>query len=295
MKKINRLLGFFEKLGTDTRILLLAFVLAGVSFSFVLPPFQAPDEQTHWKIANHRFDHPFDLKASECREFYAWPDHFEISRIAFHADQKLDVLKFSKVNEVAPTCFARPDIYGNLFTYPGVVLARVVASVVGEVGLWGYYLARLLSGFLFLSLLLFFIKVVARTGRLSGVPVLLAFFLLPIAIQQIWTVSSTPIIWAGGMSLLLLVFCVDYLSRKERLLLFAVLLVGILTHPPVIALMIPLLIAVWGKQLFQKYRLYTVVFLFLTCVGVAVALTDRGTRELTPDGVDSALQIKRLV
>jgi hypothetical protein len=254
----------------------------GFALAFATPPFQIPDENVHWIIANHRFDHPLTPDSESCSPLYSLHAHFEYQRLAFHPEQNIRAETFEKAGSMGPSCFRRSiyPLYGTLLTYPGVAIARILlpGPATGDRLLQLFYLSRLFQGLLVVAALAYLGWRVSDGGIPTGYLALSALSLLPLALQQSWAVSSSPIIWISSLFLLGAVFSPPGRKALLGFELFVIAL-GVTTHPPLIALLLPLALSASALQRRPVRRGLWIGFILLTCLGAYLALSDTATFE----------------
>jgi hypothetical protein len=173
------------------------FVAIGCVLTFAIPPFQVPDENTHWNTALKQIG---ALTGSESY-FETWrtlPASFDVDRIKHAFDQKLRPGTFSQLALANAAETPQSTLsYSNFLSYPQVILAALI-----EIGLHsdnprtqalhGFYLARLLSGIMILIPLIRLVQLASASNPPGLLPIL-ACALCPLFIQQSFAVSSDTV------------------------------------------------------------------------------------------------------
>ena len=125
-------------------LLLLGFPVLGVSYAFLMPPFQVPDERRHWLAAHYHLAELATGEGTVCSTDVGLERHFQIP-IAFHPERKVPSGIFSAIDGIAPDCEEQLQEWrGNVFSYPGVMLTRLFVPrepTSGRQSLYGFYLA----------------------------------------------------------------------------------------------------------------------------------------------------------
>ena len=159
----------------------------GLLFVFVIPPFQVPDENEHWKAANSHV---------ACSVAFALPDYFEVQRIRFRSDQSFNTGLFRAADKnLTSTCDSKNKAqYAGQWSYPGVPIARLLFRsdyTLGSTAIQHFYLSRLIHFLLmFLGLLRMF-QLAEKSGGISpGHLTLACFCLSPLFLQQSIGISA---------------------------------------------------------------------------------------------------------
>jgi hypothetical protein len=188
-------------------LLFVMFVTLGVAVAFVMPPFAVPDETTHWVLANVRAD-PWLLEdPKRCTTVASLYGHFEAHEIRFHPELKMPRGRFESLDAITKRCEEPMWFpYGSAFTYPGVMLARLLA--------WGendsvsqlmhvFYVGRLLQGSMVVLLLVRLLQLARRAKHIMspGALTITAFCLAPLFMHQSFGISSDPICFAWALCL----------------------------------------------------------------------------------------------
>lgn len=226
-------------------LFLLGFGALGIANAFLLPPFQVPDERRHWLAAHHHMAKLATGSGTVCSTDVALASHFEVG-LEFRPEVKLPSGTFSRIAQLTPECEAKL-LYtrGNVSSYPGVVLSRLFVPRQPESGresLFGFYLSRLLHGFLVAAM-------IWRLWRLAGAsstgpPGLLVLFLLtlsPLFLQQTFGVTNDVVTIAFALAVCGWIVFPDRQTRLDETLVLVLGLVAALSKP---MLSIPLLPAI---------------------------------------------------
>jgi uncharacterized membrane protein len=190
-------------------VIIVAFLVHGMVLAFLMPPFQVPDENVHWLTAFARVERLFaSLSGTEpvsCSSAYSLPQHFRVSDIRFHRDNKMRSGSFADLSSEQPGCDAANISYGGVITYPGVVIAR--ASIFNENtspvnALLVFYLSRLFQGIIIFVVLLR-IFLISRLSSSTPIGILsISFFTLaPIFVQQSFSINADTICFAASLIL----------------------------------------------------------------------------------------------
>lgn len=221
--------------------LVASFCVLGLCIAFAQPLFSLPDEPAHWLSANVRLERLFGREGCvPSLQGYACPQNKPCSSIP----------------ELRLTCGNDIGLYGDVLTYPGVLLGKLVLprqteSAIRQVQ--SLLLSRLLQGLL-VVLCLARVGVLARkTGRLGSLT-LAAFMLSPLLAQQAFAVSSDGAQLGFG---LFLFACVMYWEALTRADAVAFLLLGYAAaaKPTVLPVVLPAVLAgYWFAQLSRPER-----------------------------------------
>ena len=221
--------------------LISAFALLGVVMMVFVPPFQVPDESRHWMggyARTHSKFSPSDT-SQHCSFANALPNLFEVGRIAFYPDQKIQASQFEGVEKVKEECSSYRLNYGYLGTYPGLLGARLLISNEDKdpgATFKVFMLSRLLQG----SLLLFLVIRLWKLSQQSGMPIpglltTLALMVSPVVLQQSFSVSSDLITYALSLSLLTFLFFAQLARWFDWAMLGYLCLSVAVTKPPLFA------------------------------------------------------------
>jgi len=236
-------------------LLLLAFGALGVANTFLLPPFQVPDERRHWLAAHHHLAKLVTGSGTVCSTDVSIVRHFEVG-LEFHPEVKLPEGIFSGLETLEPACqdqllYTR----GNVASYPGVVLSRLFVPrepTTGRQALFGFYLSRLLNGAL-VTLMLWRLWRLARADD-RGPPLLLLLLVLalsPLFVQQAFGVTNDVVPLSFALAVCGWVAFPDRHTRWSEALVLSLGLVAALTKP---MLSIPLLPAVAFGLYLERLR-----------------------------------------
>jgi hypothetical protein len=216
--------------------LVVSFCVLGLCLSFAQPIYALPDEPAHWMSANVRLEHLFGR--SGCVPTILGGD-CPRKRVC------------SSIPALQLTCIEDPGIYGDFFTYPGVVLSKLLLprqteSAIRQVQ--AILLSRLLQGLLVVLYLVRIGVLAQRTGRYGGIT-LGALMLSPLLAQQAFAVSSDGAQLAFGLSMFSVVMFWEALTRLDALAFF-VLGYASAAKPTVLPLVAPSVFA--GYWFFQS-------------------------------------------
>lgn len=212
-----------------TAWLTVAFVALGLVVAVLLPPFYVPDERSHWLAAQHRIS-----RGETCSFDVSLAEHFR-EGVRFQPEKKLPADQFARIAELAPACEkGRFYRFGNVFSYPGVLLVRALRPSEPENGqeaLAGFLIARFLQGLLVATVLFR----IAWLGRAAGAPAgllcLLAIGLSPLLVQQSFGVTSDTVVNAFALALAGWLALPDRLTRADHAAVAALGVVAMLTKP----------------------------------------------------------------
>lgn len=199
------------------QVLLLSLMLPLSIMTFLLPPFQGPDEDGAWKLA---LVHYRPSIREEPALFYL-PDLMNAEPVKFRptVHQSSDRLRWSGFDTPPPP--ERLDAeyqtiqgaykYGRWYAYPAVWLVGLFYPKVGNVqqALVFFYLCRLATGLMLVAALETF-------RRRFDLPfVAIAFFALPAVVQQFVIVSVDTVLHVGTIAAVLLFLrCIDRRSIR---------------------------------------------------------------------------------
>lgn len=191
-------------------IFILAFLVIGCLFSFLSPPFRAPDEPAHWTAATLRYSE--GVGGGNCGEEHGLFQFLRPEAYATKPSSSVATGRYRSLGDLQSSCAETYIWYGNSFTYYGVRLAHILKSAVlpaaknyraGDAALYYYYASRFLQGLVVLGLLtrLFFLTRKSQNIPLPGVLSLFAVSLSPIFVQQSYAVTSDTILIAGALAI----------------------------------------------------------------------------------------------
>lgn len=221
--------------------LISAFALLGVVMMVFVPPFQVPDESGHWMggyARTHSKVSPSNT-SQHCSFANALPNLFEVGRIAFYPDQKIQATQFDGVERVKEECSSYRLNYGYVGTYPGLLGARLLISNEDKdprATFKVFMLSRLLQG----AVLLFLAIRLWRLSQKSGMPIpglltTLALMVSPVVLQQSFSVSSDLITYALSLSLITFLFFARQARWFDLAILGYLCLSVAVTKPPLFA------------------------------------------------------------
>ncbi len=288
-------------------VLLVFFLLLGGAYSVLLPPFLVPDERAHWLAAHHHLARAVTGSGTVCSTDVALDRHFQVD-IKFQPKHKLPAGIFAGVRKLRAAC-EEELLYptGNLLSYPGVLLTRLLVPrepSSGSQSLFAFYLARLLHG-LVVAGLLGRIWWLARDDA-SGPPGLLALLLLastPLFVQQSFGVSIDVVTNAFALCVCLWLAFPERLTRLDRAALLALGTITATGKPVLSVVLLPALAlglylerlrlrpeapAAFGRVLLEEIgrrRLFVLALVAVAVVGVVYApsqsfTTGRAARQL---------------
>lgn len=176
------------------------FLILGVAFAAALPPFQAPDEIAHWEAGVVRSallsgNRQADAKVpTVCSVALSLVPSLRASSVPF-STRHWPVGFADKLQAAPQVCEADLIPYGNVLTYPGVLLTEFTLRLSqrnGEDALRGFYQARwaqgLILGLVWLRLL--FLAHTASRGPVPGLAVLGAVSLSPLFLQASFSITA---------------------------------------------------------------------------------------------------------
>lgn len=190
----------------------LTLIVPGTIVLFLLPPFQGPDEGGHWELAL-AMTRPGVVDEQTA---FLLPDVLRVEPIRFHPERKFDPGRFGAVPEPpqpAPALAAWIKVlhdnypYARPYGYPFVTAVSLFFPHVVDTdqAVTFFYLSRLLGALTCAALLGWAV----RRQQLSAVA--LAFFSLPLVLQQAVIVSADNLLNTGALAAALL-----YLHLEER-------------------------------------------------------------------------------
>jgi hypothetical protein len=230
-------------------LLAVSFVALGGATAFLLPPFYAPDERSHWLAAHHRVSKLSGGGGRVCSLDVALARHFE-KGVRFRPEDKLPADLFAGVDALEPACEERGFYrFGNVLSYPGVTLARALRwrePRSGGEALAGFFVARLLQGLVVALLLLRLVQLAHGEDRDAppGLLALLALALSPLFLQQSFAITTDVVV--NGFSLCLVTWLVfpDRLAWFDRAAFVVLGLAAALTKPVLVPVIPVLLVLV---------------------------------------------------
>jgi uncharacterized membrane protein len=220
-------------------VIIVAFLAHGVVVAFLMPPFQVPDENVHWMTAFARVERLFASLSGTapvaCSSAYNLPQHFRISDIRFHRENKMRPGSFSDLRSKEPGCGSADISYGGVITYPGVLIAR--ASIFDENtspvnALLVFYLSRLFQGILvFVVLLRIFLISRISSSTPIGIVSISFFTLAPIFVQQSFSINADTICFASSLILAAYLVLSSSFSKLDYVLLTILSICACYTKP----------------------------------------------------------------
>jgi hypothetical protein len=210
--------------------LVASFCVLGLCLTFAQPVFSLPDEPAHWLTANVRLERFLGTKGC-------------VPTVLGHPCPR-DRHLCSTIPALHLSCAEDIGVYGDLFTYPGVVLSKLLLprqteSAIRQVQ--AIVLSRLLSGLLILLCLARVGVLARRTGRLGSLT-LAALMLSPLLAQQAFAVSSDGAQLALGVCLFSALMFWDALTRFD-VLLFLALGYSATAKPSMLPLILPTVVS----------------------------------------------------
>jgi uncharacterized membrane protein len=235
---------------TLAAIMVIYGLIAVVLLSINLPPFQNPDELTHFFRAEHisrgnligeRFE---TYKSGGLVEKNIFPAHAPFAEIPTSPDNKLDHDKYARAGEVRWSGGSQMVSFPNTANYPPFLyMPSVVGIWIGKLAdlsiVETLYLSRLLSG-------MTSVAVGAAAIALAGTfaPWLFAMLLLPMSLSQMTAVSQDGLMFSlAALSAAIIARAMTGGSisiRFFRLLVLCLALIG-MARPPyaALALLVP--------------------------------------------------------
>jgi hypothetical protein len=299
--------------------------VAGVIIAALQPPFFAPDEPWHWQTAWFRFEKLTASDSKVCNAALALPHMFHVDQIKFRYDHSLPkkVLKRNvNTKELCMPGAIQPIPYGNLLSYPGVVLARVAIQGESrsiEKAIKTFFHARFFQLSITLLILLRFLLLARQAydrtkswtfGTLS----ILMIAATPLFTQQASAVSSDGMVNALGVAL---ATCLLFWRQVGLLDVLALLVTGVsaaFTKPIVLPVIGAVLVALvvsnglgggfrgkgWRESLspiwngFSRWQITALLVLATTSlIALFTGLNSAGTLAHHPGGaIDPAAQIQ---
>jgi hypothetical protein len=182
-------------------VLVLALMIPLLIVTFLLPPFQGPDENFHWKIGLMFYRTSITQEPAA----YFLPEALETAAIPFHQDAKFQTAKL-RVNEPPPGSDAqamaashrdliRQVVYARLISYPVMFATSWLVPRVESIpdALQFYYLSRLIPAVLVVALLF------ALNWRYELPYTAWFFFSLPLVVQQSVVISADTLLNIGSV------------------------------------------------------------------------------------------------
>jgi len=226
-------------------LLLLGFCGLGATNSFLLPPFQVPDERRHWLSAHHHLAKWITGSGRVCSTDVTLDRHFKLG-IKFRPEAKLPSGIYSRVARLTPEC-EEQLLYprSNVGSYPGVALSRLFVAREphsGPESLFGFYLARLLQGFGIAGIVWRLLRLAEQgSPRPPGLLALGLLTLSPLFVQQSFGVTNDGVTIAFALLVCSWITFPERQTRIDQAGLLAFGAMAALTKP---VLSIPLLPAI---------------------------------------------------
>ena len=196
----------------------------GLGIAILLPPFQVPDETLHWTSAYLRAERVFSAfrpapEKEKCSIANSLEGHFEVGRLAFDPQQKMQPGRYASLGAVGSWCQELELGYGSFLTYPGVTLARPLIkgeNLHAPRALAVFYMARIIHGLLlvlFLGRILYFMFL-SGEPLIPGLMTSLAIMCSPLFMQQSFGINADLVCFL--FSVMLIHLCIYV--RSFRLL-----------------------------------------------------------------------------
>lgn len=296
--------------------LLLGFLVLGISLATLIPPFQIPDENTHWHLVSSRLAFTKSPSAP-CLPFidlvkpFSFTPESHVSRT-----HKLPRDAFAAVANQKPVCTPKRRMYGGLFTYPGALAALTMRDGDGPVEmLRAFHVARILQGLMVL-LTLWRLAVLTSRRMSGGTLAITAFLFSGLAVQESFGVTADGAQLAFATALCSIMLAWDRLRLFDAILFAVVGWAAMTSKPFLLPAIIPAVFTgfvcarsngisagLWTRlrdfvKLFRPCRrpdvarLFVWLSAFLCVVSVWSSLADFGT---VPTKFNSAEQKKFLL
>lgn len=213
------------------------FVLLGVMMAFVMPPFQTPDENSHWGAALTRLREDWQPEGAACTLEPSLPLFFAFNQINFHPEQRVRTGNFGRLQELQPSCEEHRIAYGSDLTYPAVAAAALIVpqnATVPRQAVLMMYLARLLAGLMIAAALARLVFVAHRMAGVStGILSILGVSLSPLFMQQAFSITSDTMILVFTIALATCLIGWGRLTWVDWVM-YAVSGIGVATTKPVV-------------------------------------------------------------
>lgn len=269
------MLAFFKK-----NWFYFVFLIIGVFFVFLIPPFQKPDEVAHFDRAvnisyGDFFCKPTLNKSFIPNSYYLLPEKFSFERIAFNFGQKFLISRDisggrvtsisgnRKINSICGLPF-----WGYLFS--GFIL--FITRLFNFDLLFSFYLGRLISFLLFFICVFFATKIIDKKYLLF----LRIFVLLPMVLQQVSAYSYDSV----QLSLIVVIFSFitnfliikNKISLKKYLFFCFSLFIFILVKPGYYLFLLLYFLIPVNKSPFslRKYIFYSLIFFVFCFFGIVL-------------------------
>lgn len=233
-------------------------VLVGIILALMQPPFYAPDEPWHWRTAWYRFEVLRSKNTTVCNKALGLPDLFEVESVKFDYSKSVPSGVLKKLESTSDFCMPEaipPLQYGNVFSYPGVVLSRLTmhgehSSV--ERSLRAFISSRLYQLSLTLIVVLRFGFLALQNMKLGypwafGTSTILVVASTPLFMQQASAISGDSANNALAILLASILMFWRTFSRFDLILLAVVGFIAVFTKPIVMP-------ALFGVALFGFLR-----------------------------------------
>ena len=270
---------------TVCSVLLFLFLIQGLLLVLFLPPFQAPDEEAHWKSSLPVMEEP-------CLSLYSLPEYFSVSSLAHNSAAKISFERFNmlEIESLPKRCLASKVTYTSLFSYPGSLLSHKLLSQESSAfrALSLFYVSRILQGIFILLIALRLLSFSKKDPTEISLVPLFGLMLLPLYAQQCFSISSDMITFAAILSALGCFFYSSLFTKGDWLAVAFIICVGTLTKPPLGLLIAALLLCSIVK--FPHYRIYLGILLVSVfclvacslCNDYSVSDSQRGVLNLNP-------------
>jgi hypothetical protein len=292
-----------------TACALCAFVILGIQSTFSIPPFQIPDESRHWIGAVARTNSLTSFfggssKKPECSVEFGLIAKMAQDNLAFQPTNRIPTNTFGSLGETTKECKSSDLLYGNLFTYPGVIVSKLILKAEDKrafAALTGFYVSRIIHGLLVFVLFARLLTLAFRAKFMPiGVVLLAGLATSPLFVQQSFAVSGDPICFMLVLSLLSLIFFPSLVTRFDvgMAVMFAV--VASHTKPPMalFALSAAVLMFFRGGATSYRVALYSIVLasvLGSISVGLSYGASNPSSHPDAPSGISMGQQIAFMI
>lgn len=282
----------------------------GLVFIFLVPPFQKPDENTHYFRAAALYNKEFTCQTTDSKDDFAiekkyilFPESLETTRIAYKYDEKFNKNLIQGAEERVKDSDAVESFQGfcglPFWGYIPYTLTFFIGNVFGSLTL-GFYISRLLSFLFFLFCIVWSYKKLEK----SKLRYFVVFYsLIPMVLHQASAIGYDYLQLALAPVLFSYVFDF-YLSsqvKKKDLILF--LLVSIIFTVvkagyyflPFMFFLIPYRKISTSLKKYAFISIGFVIAIFIVGFSTALFFRSAGSSASNPSDVNPLLQLKNIM
>ena len=282
----------------------------GLIFIFLVPPFQKPDENTHYFRAAALYNKEFTCQTSDSKDDFAiekkyilFPEFLDTTRIAFKYDEKFNKNLIQAAEERVKDSNSVESFQGfcglPFWGYIPYILTFFIGNTSGSLIL-GFYISRLLSFLFFLFCIVWSYKKLKK----SKLRYFVVFYsLIPMVLHQVSAIgydylqlALAPVLFAYVFDF----FTSSNVKKKDLILFFLVSVIFTIVKAGYYFLPFMFFLIPYRKisSSFKKYAFVSVTFIVAVfIVGLFTALFFRsvGSSASHSSDVNPFLQLKNIM